>query len=149
MAFLLKIIILFSVMKNPRCSAFCGRRRCRLPSLDCLNVCISHAPDCSICLVKNGSGDESVRLACGHMFHGGCIYKWFDRDLRCPMCRSYNKPGQVRVFYGEGAPTIQHSALRPVLIHLVEEEVLTTNRVGVLENGQLIQSNGDVIGFLW
>jgi hypothetical protein len=65
------------------------------------------------------------------------------------MCRSYNKPSQVRIFYGEGVPVIQHSALRPVLIHLVEEEVLTTNRVGVLEDGQLIQSNGDVIGFLW
>jgi hypothetical protein len=44
---------------------------------------------------------------------------------------------------------MEHRALRPVLIHLVEEEVLNTNRVGVLENGQLIQSNGDVIGFLW
>ena len=65
------------------------------------------------------------------------------------MCRSYNKPSQVRVFYGEGAPVMEHSALRPVLVHLVEEEALHTNRVGVLENGQLIQSNGEVIGFLW
>jgi hypothetical protein len=26
---------------------------------------------------------------------------------------------------------------------------LHTNRVGVLETGELIQSNGEVIGFLW
>jgi hypothetical protein len=55
----------------------------------------------------------------------------------------------VRVFYGEGAPVMEHRALRPVLVHLVEEEALHTNRVGVLETGELIQSNGEVIGFLW
>jgi len=136
-------------MTNPRCSSFVGSRRCRLPSLDCLNVCISHVPDCSICLVKNGSGDESVRLACGHIFHGGCIYKWYDRDLRCPMCRSYNKPKRVNVFYGEGAPTVDHTALRRVLIHLSQEEALRTNRVGILQNGELIQGDGDLIGYLW
>jgi hypothetical protein len=90
-----------------------------------------------------------VRLACGHMFHGGCIYKWFDKDLRCPMCRSYNKPQQVRVFYEEGVEPFEHSDLRPVLIHLAQEEVLHSNRVGILGNGELVQSNGDVIGFLW
>lgn len=90
-----------------------------------------------------------MRLACGHMFHGGCIYKWFDKDLRCPMCRSYNKPQQVRVFYEEGVEPFEHSELRPVLIHLAHEEVLQSNRVGILGNGELVQSNGDVIGFLW
>jgi hypothetical protein len=39
--------------------------------------------------------------------------------------------------------------MRPVLNHLVEEEVLQTDYVGVLLNGQLIQRNGDLIGYLW
>jgi hypothetical protein len=65
------------------------------------------------------------------------------------MCRSYNKPQQVRVFYEEGVEPFEHSELRPVLIHLTQEEVLHSNRVGILGNGELVQSNGDVIGFLW
>jgi hypothetical protein len=36
-----------------------------------------------------------------------------------------------------------------MLRQLVEEEVLHTDYVGVLLNGQLIQRNGDVIGYLW
>jgi hypothetical protein len=39
--------------------------------------------------------------------------------------------------------------MRPVLNHLVEEEVLQTDYVGVLHNGELIQRNGDLIGYLW
>lgn len=65
------------------------------------------------------------------------------------MCRSYNKPQRVNVFYGEGAPTVDQSALRRVLIHLSEEEALRTNRVGILQNGELIQGDGDLIGYLW
>jgi hypothetical protein len=36
-----------------------------------------------------------------------------------------------------------------MLKQLVEEEVLQTDYVGVLLNGQVIQRNGDPIGYLW
>lgn len=65
------------------------------------------------------------------------------------MCRHYDKPRLVKVFYEVGLEPIAHSVLRPMLKQLVEEEVLQTDYVGVLQNGQLIQRNGDLIGYLW
>jgi hypothetical protein len=65
------------------------------------------------------------------------------------MCRHYDKPKIVKIFYELGLEPIAHSVMRPVLNHLVEEEVLQTDYVGVLLNGQLIQRNGDLIGYLW
>jgi uncharacterized membrane protein len=65
------------------------------------------------------------------------------------MCRHYDKPKLVKIFYEFGLEPIAHSVMRPVLNHLVEEEVLQTDYVGVLLNGQLIQRNGDLIGYLW
>ena len=65
------------------------------------------------------------------------------------MCRNYDKPMLVKIFYEVGLEPIAHSVMRPLLKQLVEEEVLQTDYVGVLLNGQLIQRNGDVIGYLW
>jgi Ring finger domain len=50
-----------------------------------MDRCWSHAHTCSICLEK--VGDDSSKLSCNHWFHASCIYKWLDRDSRCPMCR--------------------------------------------------------------
>jgi hypothetical protein len=55
----------------------------------------------------------------------------------------------VKIFYEFGLEPIAHSIMRPLLNRLAEEEVLQTDYVGVLLNGQLIQRNGDVIGYLW
>jgi hypothetical protein len=55
----------------------------------------------------------------------------------------------VKIFYEFGLEPIAHSIMRPLLNRLVDEEVLQTDYVGVLLNGQLIQRNGDVIGYLW
>ena len=65
------------------------------------------------------------------------------------MCRHYDKPNLVKIFYEVGLEPIANSIMRPLLKQLVEEEVLQTDYVGVLQNGQLIQRNGDVIGYLW
>ena len=65
------------------------------------------------------------------------------------MCRHYNKPKLVKIFYEVGLEPIAHSVMRPVLNHLVEEEILQTAYVGVLNTGELIQRNGDLIGYLW
>jgi hypothetical protein len=65
------------------------------------------------------------------------------------MCRHYDKPKIVRIFYEVGLEPIEHSVLRPVLKYLIEEEVLQTEYIGVLLNGELIQRNGELIGYLW
>lgn len=65
------------------------------------------------------------------------------------MCRHYDKPRMVKIFYEAGLDPIANSIMRPLLNHLVDEEVLQTDYVGVLHNGELIQRNGDLIGYLW
>lgn len=65
------------------------------------------------------------------------------------MCRHYDKPKLVKIFYEVGLEPIAHSVIRPLLSQLVEEEVLQTDQVGIMHNGELIQRNGDVIGYLW
>ncbi len=43
---------------------------------------------CAICqdAMPRGSEARSLR-ACDHRFHVGCIDTWFQRDVRCPVCR--------------------------------------------------------------
>jgi hypothetical protein len=64
------------------------------------------------------------------------------------MCRNYNKPTQIRVFYEQGASRVDHARMRPILIHLVENELLHTDQIGILNTGEVIQRNGDIIGFI-
>jgi hypothetical protein len=43
---------------------------------------------CAICQEGMASGTEARSLnACDHMFHTGCIDTWFQRNVRCPVCR--------------------------------------------------------------
>ena len=137
-----------------RCSATCPTsngsrrpRRCRLPCTGVLSTCHNHAPDCSICLEKNGL--TSYVLPCGHAFHKQCIGTWYTSDRRCPMCRHYDKPKLVKIFYEEGLEPLDHCVMRPLLNHLVENEILQTDYVGVMQTGELIQRSGEVIGYLW
>ena len=141
-------------MNNRCCSTTNSSRRCRLPCTGVLSnghrslsTCHVHAPECSICLEKNGTSSHT--LPCGHVFHGQCIGTWYKNDRRCPMCRHYDKPKSVKIFYEAGLEPISHRVMRPLLNHLVDEEVLQTDYVGVLQNGELIQRNGDLIGYLW
>ena len=47
--------------------------------------------DCSICL-EHDSDEDGGKLKCGHVFHKGCITKWFcSRKNTCPNCRSVLK----------------------------------------------------------
>ena len=59
------------------------------------NTCVQQSPiildteehfDCSICLEHDSEGGG--KLKCGHVFHKGCIAKWFcSRKNTCPNCR--------------------------------------------------------------
>ena len=43
--------------------------------------------DCVICLEEFTSGEEVVKLTCGHLFHEECILGWLKINCTCPMCR--------------------------------------------------------------
>lgn len=68
---------------------------------------------------------------------------------RCPMCRTYNKPTTVKISYEIGAPHLDTEWLRPAIHSLVEHEVLNVGHVRILKTGELLQSNGEFIQFLW
>ena len=43
---------------------------------------------CSITLEQFQQGEEVCRIiGCGHMFKPAAIYQWFQRNVRCPVCR--------------------------------------------------------------
>ncbi len=43
--------------------------------------------DCPICL--ESLKDEDVYISkCNHVFHNKCIDQWFNKDNRCPICRT-------------------------------------------------------------
>ena len=44
---------------------------------------------CSICRGNYDYGDNVIRLNnCEHMFHRGCIHRWFENHRNCPLCRT-------------------------------------------------------------
>ncbi|XP_009771481.2 E3 ubiquitin-protein ligase RING1-like [Nicotiana sylvestris] len=45
--------------------------------------------NCSICfdmLISEGI-IEVTRMPCKHLFHGGCIVQWLEKNHVCPLCR--------------------------------------------------------------
>ncbi|XP_059450811.1 E3 ubiquitin-protein ligase ATL15-like [Corylus avellana] len=52
------------------------------------SVKLEEALDCAICLQQLPVGFEAAKLPCSHVYHHGCIVKWFDRSIQCPLCRS-------------------------------------------------------------
>lgn len=66
----------------------CNVETCKRKAIDStLRTCKHHADTCPICIDKLGTDDTST-LRCGHMYHACCIYKWFDRNVNCPLCRA-------------------------------------------------------------
>jgi hypothetical protein len=44
-------------------------------------------PNCSICLSDISSGEETLLIPCGHLFHSGCSIPWLKKNNTCPICR--------------------------------------------------------------
>jgi len=66
----------------------CGIDNCKNHIEDSLlQTCPDHSDPCPVCLDNLGN-DEIARMACGHMYHSGCIYKWLDTTRNCPVCRT-------------------------------------------------------------
>lgn len=49
--------------------------------------------ECPICLGSCDDRDEQslhwCRLQCGHRFHEHCVFEWFWKSSRCPVCRAH------------------------------------------------------------
>ncbi|GMH50962.1 hypothetical protein TrRE_jg12899 [Triparma retinervis] len=43
--------------------------------------------ECVICLEGFEEGMEVTEMRCGHAFHGRCLGRWLEVDMRCPTCR--------------------------------------------------------------
>lgn len=65
------------------------------------------------------------------------------------MCRHYTKPTKIRIMYHPGAPRLDHVWIRPILEDLVQQEILLTDMVYIASSGELVQSNGEFIMYLW
>jgi Ring finger domain len=107
----------------PRCSKQTSRGlRCHNKCCNNLNVCVSHAPDCSICLEPLYRG-ETCTLVCGHAYHTTCIYPWFEQDHRCPYCRTSVRRPKVRLVFDTGVDRtrVTFEWLFAVLTNLYEQ----------------------------
>lgn len=49
--------------------------------------------ECLICLEKHIIGALACKLACGHMYHHGCIVKWLQMHCTCKLgqCHVYGR----------------------------------------------------------
>lgn len=43
---------------------------------------------CSICYDDMADGSHAKRLPCGHVYHRGCLRRWFEKHAICPYCRA-------------------------------------------------------------
>ena len=43
--------------------------------------------ECPICLIEMSNEQDTVKLACNHVFHSKCIEDWFKKSTCCPYCR--------------------------------------------------------------
>lgn len=51
--------------------------------------------NCTICQDELCTGNQVRKInSCGHQFHKNCIDQWFERNVRCPVCR-YDIRGSI------------------------------------------------------
>lgn len=43
--------------------------------------------ECAICLIELSNNQDTIKLACNHVFHSTCIKDWFKKSTCCPYCR--------------------------------------------------------------
>lgn len=132
-----------------RCTEFTKiNKRCKLSCTNDLKTCHIHASDCPICLDSLGNCDDPCRLPCGHIFHAGCIYNWFNRDNRCPCCRSYAyRPRYTKVFISGDVSTFCPSAdlIQAYVNNLYDNGKFINNLILNFENDtlEIIDGNTD------
>lgn len=130
-----------------RCTALTlSNKRCKRPCLDSIDSCWNHAASCPICLEKVGVGDETSKLACGHYYHAGCIYKWLDRDSRCPICRQETR--SVVINYEEHIDFQEHEGQILHILRTLRNEQRIGNEVWLRRAYTFFNESGELVATL-
>ena len=123
--------------------------RCRNQCVKGLTTCYIHSDECSICLVRLGTGSTICKLSCGHIFHERCIQRWIHTDGRCPNCRFVCRAPTVTV-HNLSNVVVPESRIAELLRRLYNGGQLNTTHVSVItENDTIIvndYSSGTLIG---
>lgn len=112
-----------------RCTGLTSKnKRCKRPALFGTEMCWSHAETCPVCLDKIGTRDDTSTLGCGHSFHAGCIYKWLERDSRCPMCRSETRDKvTLTIHYNSDDDLPPEDIMNHTIRNLIQENRVRTD----------------------
>ncbi|HEY9754645.1 MAG TPA: RING finger domain-containing protein [Oculatellaceae cyanobacterium] len=82
--------------------------------------------DCALCLseICNPNNElETLKLECGHRFHGSCIAQWFRQSITCPLCRRTKFKPQFEAMQTElDNLDISVSELKTDIMHLQAEQ---------------------------
>ena len=46
-----------------------------------------HHERCAVCLEDYAEGESLRHLPCLHSYHAGCVDRWFERSVECPVCK--------------------------------------------------------------
>jgi hypothetical protein len=117
----------------------CSGKRCKNPTFS-FGDCVVHA-NCAICLDRVQT-DVIAKIRCGHVFHADCIYKHFDNDHKCPVCRVAVKLPKVSVFFDS---SVQRDIITTEYLHRTLVEMFHDNslpeslRIRIVQNGDVIQ----------
>lgn len=64
-----------------------SRRSVRRRHAKSLSVALSVDEDnCPVCFEAYSAENPAMPLTCGHRYHLGCIYEWYERSELCPIC---------------------------------------------------------------
>ena len=64
-----------------------SRRSARRRHAKSLSVALSVDEDnCPVCFEAYSAENPAMPLTCGHRYHLGCIYEWYERSELCPIC---------------------------------------------------------------
>lgn len=60
----------------------------RLQRVQVTHPLVDPLDECPVCLAELGFGKEMlVKMPCNHIYHTGCLRRWFSKQSTCPVCR--------------------------------------------------------------
>lgn len=60
----------------------------RLQRVQVTHPLVDPLAECPVCLAELGAGKEMLlKLPCNHIYHSGCLRRWFYKQSTCPVCR--------------------------------------------------------------
>ena len=100
---------------------------------------------CSTCLESFTLGCDISTTPCGHVFHTGCITRWWNVNTDCPQCRKGCEIRQIiKLFFSESQSAIEENItmneLERLELELKEKTQKWISNISELET-ELIQTN--------